>query len=91
MITIPVISTILYLTAKDNPSRLLYTFPLNDILLFFVYLTIALINLPFLFKKNPYLEKNKIFRNKEADNDMEPSYLNDGDSEIHENSSGIEL
>ena len=85
------ISTILYLTDKDNPSRLLNTFPLNDILLFVVCVIISLIFLPFLFKKNPDLEKNKIFGNNDTVKDMEQSVLKDDANGILENSSNIEL
>ncbi|KAK8864950.1 hypothetical protein M9Y10_010477 [Tritrichomonas musculus] len=84
LIPIPLFSTILYLTDKDNPPRLLYAFVLTDLLSFVVCTIVSIITLRFLCKKNPDLEASKVFKGKDVENmddiDKEPNYYSDDDS-----------
>lgn len=80
LIPIPLFSTILYLTDKDNPPRLLYAFVMTDCLSFIICFCVSLVALRFLCKKNPDLEIEKVYgkdENEMDDVDKEPSYLSD--------------
>ena len=74
LIPIPIFSTILYVTDKDNPTRLVFAFPLTDALSFVVCFITLFAVLRFLCKKDPDLEKDKIFGVDNID-DTEPNYL----------------
>lgn len=73
LIPIPLFSTILYLTDKKNPPRLLFSFLITDLLAFVITVIVILTNLRFLFKKNP----DDI--NKFSEDDNESDYLGSDD------------
>lgn len=85
LIPIPMFSTIMYFTDKANPPRLLYSFLMTDIMAFVISLIIVLINLRFLFVKDPDSKKEKYFPNIFKNNDQnensddESDYLEDTD------------
>ena len=73
LIPIPVFSTILYVTDKKNPTRLMLAFPFTDTLSFVVCLITLLIVLKFLCMKNPDNAHDKVFG--VENNDTEPNYV----------------
>lgn len=78
LIPLPLFSTILYLTDKKNPTRLFYCYMMNDVFAFVVCLTVVIFTLPFLFKRNPDSETNKVFNETEKkENEKEEYYLSD--------------
>lgn len=79
LIPIPLFSTILYVTDKNNPTRLVYAFPMTDGLSFVICFITLFAVLRFLCKKNPDLEKDKIFGVDNID-DNEPNYYSDDEN-----------
>ena len=75
LIPIPLFSTIMYLTDKKNPPRLLYSFMITDLLAFVVTLIVIITFLRFLFKKNPDADNHDI-----NDDDDESDYLNSSEN-----------
>ncbi|KAK8834246.1 hypothetical protein M9Y10_035714 [Tritrichomonas musculus] len=76
LIPIPLFSTILYLTDKKNPPRLLFSFLITDLLAFTITLVVIVVNLRFLFKKDPDNEIDKYFPEANDKNEDESDYVN---------------
>ena len=88
LIPVPLFSTILYYTDKDNPPRLFLAFAITDCISFVISFCVSLVSLRFLCKRNPDLDKDKVFGDENDQkyfNDKEPRYL-DSDDSINENS-----
>ncbi|KAK8883011.1 hypothetical protein M9Y10_045659 [Tritrichomonas musculus] len=95
LIPIPLFSTILYLTDKKNPARLLFAFIMTDCLSFLICFIVSLITLRFLCKKNPDLERSKVYGDGGVENDIddidkEPSYLSSDSLALDEKNANLQ-